>query len=35
MIEKDPSGRSERNAPGAAFERLYADFPFEIANLST
>ena len=34
MIEKDPSGRRERNAPCAALDQLYADVQFEIANLA-
>jgi hypothetical protein len=34
MIEKDPSGRSERDAPCAALDQLDADLQFEIANLA-
>jgi hypothetical protein len=34
MIEKYPPGRSEHYTPGPALQQLYADFQFEIANLS-
>lgn len=33
MIEKYPSGRSERNAAGLALQQLYAGLQFEIVNL--
>jgi hypothetical protein len=35
MIEKDPSSRSELNAPRFSLQQLHAQFQLERANLAT